>query len=103
VDNSAQWEFLKEYSRREEVVFGPTIIDNRWKVLLSRKPMYLYDLIRNAIKEKAISLPSHLDLKLEAIDVVCKENLIEKLSENDDRIYYLYKVLLGKPSYLINE
>jgi len=103
VDNSAQWEFLKKYSKHEEVVFGPTIIENRWKVLLSKKPINLTDLIKNAIKEKAIALPSHLELKIKDIEIICNEDLIEKFSENNDRLYYLYKILLGKPSYLIKE
>ncbi len=103
VDNSAQWEFLKKYSRHEEVVFGPTIIDNRWQVLLSKKPIYLTDLIKKAIREKSITLPSHLDLKLKSIEIVCNEELIERFSKDNDRLFYLYKILLGKPSFLIKE
>lgn len=103
VNKDAQWEFLNKYSGREEVVFGPAIIENRWKVLLSKKPNYLEDLIRTAIKEKAIVLPSHLDLKLKSIEIMCKEELIRRFSENKDRLSYLYKLLLGKPSYLITE
>jgi tRNA nucleotidyltransferase (CCA-adding enzyme) len=103
VNNDAQWEFLNKYSRREEIVFGPAIIENRWKVLLSKKPYFLEDLIKNAIKEKAITLPSHLDLKLKSIEIVCKEDLIKRFSENKDRSFFLFKLLLGKPSYLIDE
>ena len=104
VNNDAQWEFLNKYSRQEEeVVFGPAIIEKRWKVLLSKKPCYVEDLIRTAIKEKTIALPSHLNLKLNAIEIVCKEDLIKRFSENKDRLSYLYKLLLGKPSYLITE
>ncbi len=103
INNDGQWEFLNKYSRREEVIFGPAIIENRWKVLLSKKPLYLEDLIKNAIKEEAITLPSHLDLKLESIEVVCKEELINRFSENQDILFFLFKLLLGKPSYLIEE
>ncbi len=103
VNNDAQWEFLNKYSRREEVVFGPAIIEKRWKVLLSKKPCYVEDLIRTAIKEKTIALPSHLDLRLKSIEIVCKEDLINIFSENKDRLSHLYKLLLGKPSYLIIE
>jgi len=103
VSNDAQWEFLNKYSKQEEVVFGPAIIEKRWKVLLSKKPCYLEDLIRTAIKEKTIPLPSHLDLKLKSIEILCKEDLIERFSENKDRLSYLYKLILGKPNYLITE
>ena len=30
-----------------------------------------------------------------------KEDLIERFSENKDRLSYLYKLILGKPNYLI--
>lgn len=103
VNNAAQWEFLNKYSRREEVIFGPAIIENRWKVLLSKKPKYVEDLIRTAIKEKTIVLPSHLDLNLKSIEIMCKEELFDRFSENNNRLSYLYKLLLGKPNYLITE
>ncbi|MCK5046144.1 MAG: hypothetical protein KAS22_06165, partial [Candidatus Heimdallarchaeota archaeon] len=103
VDKDTQWDFINKYTRREEVVFGPAIIDNRWKVLLSKKPFYLEDLIKNAIKEKTIALPSHLDLKLKSVEILVKEDLIERFSENKDMLSYLFKLLLGKPSYLITE
>jgi tRNA nucleotidyltransferase (CCA-adding enzyme) len=103
VDKDAQWEFINKYTDRKEVVFGPAIIGNRWKVLLSKKPIYLEDLIKNAIKEKAIAIPSHLDLKLKSVEIITKEDLIERFSDNKDKLSYLFKLLLGKPSYLIED
>ncbi len=101
VNNNGQDEFLKKYKDNSQVVFGPAIIENRWKILLKEKQQTINEIVEKGISEKIISLPSHLQMDLSSIEILSKEKLITRIVNDKEKMIYLYRILIGKPNYLL--
>ncbi|MGC9780495.1 MAG: CCA tRNA nucleotidyltransferase [Candidatus Heimdallarchaeota archaeon] len=101
VNNNGQDEFLKKYKDNSRVVFGPAIIKNKWKILLKEKQQTIYEIVEKGISGKIISLPSHLQMDLSSIEILSKEKLITRIVDDKEKMTYLYRILTGKPNYLL--
>jgi tRNA nucleotidyltransferase (CCA-adding enzyme) len=98
---NAQKEFLKAHENNSKVIYGPLIIDGRWRLVEEQKKLTVEQLIKIGLEKNVIVKPSHLNLK--QIKILTGKNLIEKIKDNNDKLTFLYQLLKGKPSYIWNK
>lgn len=91
-------EFLQKYTIDKKVIFGPSIIDGRWKVCKEREKMPLKELVQNGLQTKMISQPSHLNLK--PILILTREELVTEKINDKEKMQFIYNLLKGKPIFL---
>jgi len=91
-------EFLQKYSNDNTVIFGPSILEGRWKVFAKQEKRTLQELIQIGLETNKISQPSHLNLKHHTI--YSREELLEKITNDSDKMRFLYTLLKGKPIFL---
>ena len=100
VDNPEQEKFLTKYLTNNSVIYGPTIIEDKWAVLIKREKISIENSILFAIEKNLISLPSHLQLKKKEMKFMNKEALLQTFPQNETVLRFIYKMMKGKPSYL---
>ncbi|NHK31534.1 MAG: CCA tRNA nucleotidyltransferase [Asgard group archaeon] len=98
---NAQKEFLEAHINNTEVIYGPLIIDGRWKLVEKQKKFTIEQLIKNGLEKNEIVKPSHLNLK--KLEILAGKDLIEKIIDNNEKLVFLYQLLKGKPPYIWNK
>ncbi|MBD3193025.1 MAG: CCA tRNA nucleotidyltransferase [Candidatus Heimdallarchaeota archaeon] len=101
VGNRGQEQFLQKYQKYPRVVYGPVVMNKRWRVLLKNLPLELDRVIIQAIQQQKIALPSYLQLAKEQIRlIVQREELLIVAARDQALLKFLYKTMRGKPLYL---
>ncbi|NHJ49396.1 MAG: CCA tRNA nucleotidyltransferase [Asgard group archaeon] len=89
--------FLEKHKNDQNIIYGPAIIDGRWKIIARQEKLTLDKVIQKGLESNLIVKPKNLQLK--NMRVFEGKSLIKEIDGDQERMNFLYQLLKGTPPY----